>query len=222
MATDNPSPSIVTTSFGNGLRLGIVSCFCLILVIIAYFYATPIIEKNKREHELHQLKAVLPQHLYQNDLLNDSIMASVLDSSRKEKIYVARDGSGISGFVFPISTQDGYSGQIDLIIGIDVNGTIQGVRVINHRETPGLGDKIDIKKSNWIEGFNGKSIGNPEEKEWAVHQDGGVFDSFTGATITPRAVVKVVRRGLESYQKNKQEWFIAATPSDTVNKPSTE
>ena len=102
---------------------------------------------------------------------------------------------------------DGYSGNIHLLVAIKYDGTLAGVRVVNHKETPGLGDAVEAERSNWILGFTGKSLTNPGKKGWAVKRDGGQFDQFTGATITPRAVVKAVYKTLEYYQQHKTQLF---------------
>jgi len=106
--------------------------------------------------------------------------------------------------IIPAITQDGYSGAISMIIGINFDGTVAGVRVVEHRETPGLGDKIDLKKSDWILGFNGKSLLNPQQSDWKVKKEGGDFDQFTGATITPRAVVNQILKSLQYFENDRE------------------
>jgi electron transport complex protein RnfG len=106
-----------------------------------------------------------------------------------------------------VTARDGYSGDVNLIVGVNVDGTIAGVRALSHRETPGLGDKVDLKKSDWILGFNGKSLVNPTLARWTVKKDEGEFDQFTGATITPRAVVAATLRALQYAQANKTAIF---------------
>jgi electron transport complex protein RnfG len=100
---------------------------------------------------------------------------------------------------------DGYSGRIDLLVGIRANGELAGVRITNHRETPGLGDKFEVGKGQWIFSFEGKSLSMPAPEGWAVRKDGGEFDQFVGATITPRAVVRAVRNALLYFQQNRDE-----------------
>jgi electron transport complex protein RnfG len=108
-----------------------------------------------------------------------------------------------------VVAKDGYSGDISLLVGIDFDGIIQGVRTIEHKETPGLGDKVDHKKSPWIDSFIGKSLSNTPLDGWAVTKDGGVFDGFTGATITPRAVVNAVHQGLLYHQRQQSVLYNA-------------
>jgi Na+-translocating ferredoxin:NAD+ oxidoreductase subunit G len=116
----------------------------------------------------------------------------------------AKKNNALSGVVLQLFIQ-GWGGKIQFIMGVDANGEITGVRVINHKETPGLADKIEVAKSPWITSFNGKSLANTEEKKWAVKKDGGEYDQFAGATITPRAVVKGVHQGMLFYQQWLQQ-----------------
>jgi electron transport complex protein RnfG len=113
--------------------------------------------------------------------------------------------------IFTSVAPDGYSGNIKLLVGILHNGVLAGVRVISHKETPGLGDAIEADRSNWILSFNEKSLQNPPLKQWGVKKDGGFFDSFTGATITPRAVVNAVKNTLLYFQENREMIFSATT-----------
>ena len=109
--------------------------------------------------------------------------------------------------IIPAVAPDGYTGDIELIVGVNNDGTVAGVRALAHRETPGLGDKVDIKKSDWIRGFEGRSLDNPKLEGWAVKRDKGEFDQFTGATITPRAVVAATLRVLQFAQANRTSLF---------------
>ena len=119
------------------------------------------------------------------------------------EINIARDDQKPIAAIVPAVAPDGYSGDIKMIIGINANGSIAGVRVLSHNETPGLGDKVDLKKSDWVLSFNQKSLNNPTTEAWAVKKDGGEFDSFTGATITPRAVVNQVKRALQYFEETQ-------------------
>ena len=118
--------------------------------------------------------------------------------------------------IIPVTAPVGYSGTIEMIVGVNVDGSVAGVRILSHKETPGLGDKVDIKKSPWVLDFDGRSLTNPTPDGWAVKKDRGVFDQFTGATITPRAVVAATRRALE-YANNEQARLYAplATSGDS-------
>ncbi|EUC69604.1 MULTISPECIES: electron transport complex subunit RsxG [unclassified Alcanivorax] len=171
---------------------------------------------NKQQALMTSLNQVMPHHQHDNDLLADRITVNDPLLGRSEQhLYRARLNGENSGAVLEATAPDGYGGAIALIVGVDTQGQVQGVRVVPpHNETPGLGDSIETKKSDWILGFNGHSLGNPEAAGWAVKKDGGEFDSFTGATITPRAVVGAVHRALQYFSANQNHVFSA--PADTT------
>lgn len=147
-----------------------------------------------------QQKALLDQVIspdfYDNDMQTECYWVSdpALGNDRPHRLYVARKQGQPIGAALETTAPDGYSGAIQLLVGADFSGNVFGSRVIEHHETPGLGDKIELRISNWITFFSGKKIDGPDDTRWAVKKDGGMFDQFTGATITPRAVVNAVRR----------------------------
>lgn len=145
------------------------------------------------------LTQVLPGK-YENDLLKDTVVLPGPDGELT--VYRARQGGKVVAVVFKVQAR-GYAGPIVSMMGVDRDGKMLGVRVIKHTETPGLGDKIEPAKGEWIHSFEGKSLGNPPADKFAVKKDGGVFDQFAGATITPRAVVKSVKGGLAFFAKEK-------------------
>ena len=124
--------------------------------------------------------------------------------AREITIYRARKQGKVTGLAYEIQGY-GYSGEIRLMMGVAADGKLLGVRVLAHKETPGLGDKIETSKSKWIYDFEGKSLTSPSAEKWAVKKDGGVIDQLAGATITPRAVVKAVKGGLEFYDAHRRE-----------------
>lgn len=148
------------------------------------------------------LSEVLPQGFADNDFLNDKL--EIERDGKMVTIYRARQGETVKGAVFKVGER-GYAAEIQVLMAVDAEGKTLGVRVIKHAETPGLGDKIEVGKDAWIKGFDGKSLGDPAAGMWAVKKDNGVFDQFAGATITPRAVVKAVKGGLEFYGANQQQ-----------------
>lgn len=173
-----------------------------------------IVEQEKRR-VLQQLNEIVPTASFNNDLLEDKIVIEnslYFRHSAPITVYRARmDGQPVA-VMMVVTAPDGYNGDIRLLVGIDVDGTVIGVRVVSHKETPGLGDPIEIEKSDWILGFNHKSLRNPENDGWAVKRDGGQFDQFTGATISPRAVVRAMHETLEFFEANKQLLFATPTP----------
>lgn len=148
--------------------------------------------------EAAALFEIIPQQAHDNQMLNDTLTlpADPRFAEGPVTAWVARRGNEPVGLIIPAVAPDGYSGDIRLLVGVDRNGTVLGVRVTSHRETPGLGDGIERRKSDWITSFEGRSLSNPEAPGWTVRKNGGAFDQFTGATITPRAVVKAVERTL--------------------------
>jgi Na+-translocating ferredoxin:NAD+ oxidoreductase subunit G len=153
------------------------------------------------------LAQVLPDGFADNDLLKDQVILKG-DDGASTVVYRARLHGEAKGAVFKVIGH-GYAGVIAILMGVDNAGRILGVRVIKHQETPGLGDKIEAAKARWIFDFDGKSLGDPAPEKWAVKKDGGQFDQFAGATITPRGVVKAVKGGLEFYAAHRTEIFAA-------------
>jgi len=159
---------------------------------------------------LRQLNEIVPSASVNNDLLEDVIEINdkaFFQHPAPVKVYRARMNDRAVAILMILVAADGYNGDIRLLVGINADGTILGVRVLSHRETPGLGDPIDLEKSDWILGFNHKSLQNPKPDGWAVKRDGGEFDQFTGATISPRAVVKAVHNTLLYFKRNRQMLF---------------
>ena len=181
-----------------------------------------------RKVKSQALEEVVPENQRDNILLDDYIITddneylslkthkkcAGLEAPEKcEKIFIARKNDDITHFILPTRAPDGYGGSIISIVGINLNGAISGVRIIQHTETPGLGDKVELKKSDWVLSFEKKSLENLSNSEWTVKKDGGEFDQFTGATITPRAVVQSIYQALVFYQKNKDDLIKQANRS---------
>ena len=159
----------------------------------------------------NSLGEVLPPGHADNNLLKDTLEIAAADG-KPLTIYRSRKGGAVNGAVFQTAAR-GYAGDIVVLIGLDADGTLLGARVIKHQETPGLGDKIEVAKTKWIEDFKGKSLASPAPEKWGVKKDGGVFDQFAGATITPRAVVKAVKQGLEFFAEHRGEIVNGTTPA---------
>jgi len=194
----------------SGLLLGIIALLgTALLAGVNDLTHDRIVEQEKRRM-LQQLNEIVPVASYNNDLLADVIRIEDPDFFRHPApvtIYRARMNGQSASVMMIVTAPDGYNGDIRLLVGINATGTILGVRVISHRETPGLGDPIEAEKSDWIHGFTQKSLQAPEPGSWAVKKDGGEFDQFTGATISPRAVVRAVKTTLLYFKANKQALF---------------
>jgi len=168
------------------------------------------IEASEKEARLALFKQILPENTYDNDLLKESIEIAPnaqLGNRQPTVANIAKLNNKTAGVILEATARDGYSGDIKLLIAIRADGTISGVRVLAHKETPGLGDYIDIAHGNWIKLFNDESVDKTLAEQWKVKKDGGKFDYMVGATITPRAVVKAVLKALQFYEVNKQTLF---------------
>jgi len=169
------------------------------------------INENKRLTLLKAFHVLISPSIHDNDIFTDFIEVknkALLGKNKTTNIYRARKNNKPVAVIINSAAPDGYNGNIELLVAINFNGTLAGVRVIDHKETPGLGDAIDENRSNWILSFNNLSLTNTEKKDWAVKRDGGKFDQFTGATITPRAIVKAVYNTLSYYKIHKEKLFL--------------
>jgi electron transport complex protein RnfG len=186
------------------------------------------IEASQQQAQMRTLAEILPADSYDNHLLDNRIEVRdplLLGSKLAQNAYIALKDQQPSAVILQTTAPDGYSGTIRLLVGIRADGQLAGVRVLSHRETPGLGDRVELTKSNWILGFNGKSLSTPSEAGWAVRKDRGEFDQFAGATITPRAVVKAVHNALLYFDRHRAELLVASntgTARDTTLQHATE
>lgn len=194
----------------NSLLLALFAVTTTLLIAGTYLLTRERIADQQRRAEEKALLQIVPRQRHDNVMLDDTLPVTVtsgLGLREARQIYRARQNGQVTSVIVPVTATDGYSGDIDLIVGINRDGSVAGVRTLNHRETPGLGDKVDLKKSDWILGFTGRSLRDPTPDGWAVKKDGGEFDQFTGATITPRAVVAAVQRTLEYASARRETLF---------------
>ena len=191
-----PSNSISSA----GITLGIFAFFGVILLASVQWLTKDAIAENTRQRHLLKLHEIVPPESYDNDLLA-TVQEQVIQIpglSSTAKVYSVELKGEVVTKVFEVTSLEGYSGSIALLVGVNLaDQSLRCVRVISHKETPGLGDKIETAKADWVLQFNGKSLSNPNLNRWQVKKDGGAFDQFTGATITPRAVVNAVRETLK-------------------------
>ena len=192
------------------------SIFGVALVAVTEQVTRERIAANERAYTLRSLDEILPPESRNNEMFTDTITVTdpeLLGSDQPVTVYRARlDGRPVAA-ILRITTPNGYSGPIRLLVGIFDDGRVAGVRVVGHRDTPGLGDAIESDRSDWILDFAGRSLGDPPEAGWSVKRDGGVFDQFTGATITPRAVTRAVRDALIYFRTHRDDLF-AAPPEE--------
>jgi electron transport complex protein RnfG len=199
--------------FAHNIKLTSLSLFGFsvvgaVLLAGTFQLTRPSIEKSERDAKIKLIAQVLPAGSYDSDLVKSArpLPADPLLGLRKPgEYYPATLAGKTSAVVLEAIAPDGYAGEIKLLVGIQPNGQLTGVRVTEHHETPGLGDYIDIAKSPWIHQFDGKSLDNPKPDDWKVKKDGGKFDYMTGATISPRAVVKAVKHALDYFAQHKAE-----------------
>ena len=187
------------------------------LVVYTFDNTRERIAANERATLLRKLHQLIPPQTHDNTLLEDAITISsksLPGPAGGISVYRAtKAGQPVALVMTPVAP-GGYNGTIKLLVGIRVDGTLSGVRVVAHRETPGLGDAIDESRSDWIHLFDNKSLENPTPDRWKVRKDGGDFDQLTGATITPRAIVEAVRQTL-LYYRDQQEALFAGTGADS-------
>lgn len=205
-STAGPSPALpLRQRLGyHPLLLGLVALAASgALSLVSSLTRGPIAEAEATDLR-NSLSEVLPAGYADNDFLSDTVR--IERDGAPLTIYRARREGAVQAAMFRVSGR-GYGGEIALLMAVDGDGRTLGVRVLRHTETPGLGDKIEAAKSDWITRFNGRSLGDPAPARWAVRKDGGDFDQFAGATITPRAVVKAVREGLDFLAANRERIF---------------
>lgn len=190
-------------TLGHGLILG---AFCLGFgIVLAYSDHITVddIATRAMEDRLNSLAQVIPSGIHDNNLVEDAISMKN-ERDMEITVYRATKEGKVTGVAYEIFGT-GYAGEMKLMLGVDAQGNVLGVRVLAHKETAGLGDKMEVKKSDWILRFTGLSLGNPHPDKWKVKKDGGQFDQFAGATITPRGVVDAVRKGLQLFAANKTQ-----------------
>ena len=183
--------------------------FTALLAFVFQITKVPI-EKSEAAARLSLFRQIVPQSMHNNDLLTDTVTIAPNDLLGNKQPTIAnraRIDNAPAAVIIEAIAHDGYSGDIKLLIAIKADGSISGVRVLAHKETPGLGDYIDIAKDNWIKLFDNQSLLKTAEPQWKVKKDGGEFDYMAGATITPRAIVKAVHKALQYFEANKQSLF---------------
>ena len=192
------------SSFYHGLVLGV---FCLgfgLLLALVNALTSDAIAARALEDRQNSLSAVIPDGIHDNNPVLDTFTIKSAGAEEDLTVYRATKDGAVTGVAYEV-VGVGYAGKIKLMLGVGADGQVLGVRALAHKETPGLGDKIEVKKGDWILRFTGLSIGNPPLEKWRVKKDGGQFDQFSGATITPRAVVGAIREGLAFFDTNKAQ-----------------
>ncbi|WDD97641.1 electron transport complex subunit RsxG [Thalassomonas actiniarum] len=193
----------------NSKILALFAIACTAVVGLVNEFTKGHIQNQQQQHLLTILHSIIEPQRLNNNLANDCRLVTdpLLGSTEPQTVYLARyDGEPVAAAI-RTTAPDGYNGNIELIVAVNADGSVSGVRQLKHNETPGLGDKIEIRKSDWITGFNGKKMRDEKDSRWAVTKDNGMFDQFTGATITPRAVVKAVKQTVTYFKQHQQALF---------------
>ncbi|WP_144393377.1 electron transport complex subunit RsxG [Pleionea sediminis] len=196
--------------YKSTFELGAFALLSIGLIALFHWMTKDKIEAEMQAKLARTLGELVSPSEYDNDVYHDCIVfdsKGLLHASEPTRFYRMTKNNKPVAAIFTVTTPKGYNGDIQLIMGIYANQKIAGVRTIQHNETPGLGDKIDLEKSNWITQFTGLSLDNTPEDQWKVKKDGGQFDAFTGATITPRAVLNAIKNGLEFFKQHQNELF---------------
>ena len=215
MTDTSRAPAAVKMAIRTAVILFIFVISFTALLSGAFIWTKPALEASAAEEKMKLISEVLPRSAYDNDLLKDTLEiqpSAALGLDEKSTVYRARKTGQASAVVLEAVAPDGYSGKIRLLIAINLDGTLAGVRVTQHKETPGLGDYIEPKKDKnkarpWITQFNGLSLDSVSDREWKVKKDGGRFDSVVGATVTPRAVIKAVRKATRYVAENREQLY---------------
>ena len=195
----------------SGSVLAVFAAITSVAIGWTYLATKDQIDMEVRRAEARQLLEIFPPETHDNDIVDDGFElvadTPLLGIREARQGYRVRRDNRVIGVILPATARDGYSGDIRALVGVRNDGSVAGVRVVAHRETPGLGDKVDLRKSDWILGFDNRSLSQPDLSGWNVEKEGGVFDQFTGATVTPRAVILATRRALEYARLNAETLF---------------
>lgn len=201
-----------TPVWKSGVTLAVIAAFCTALVAFTYAQTSERIEANKKAWIERSLQPALAGLFFDSPVTESMIVIPAphdLPGTEDVVIYRVYAGEEPVAALFVVSARDGYAGPIRLLAGISMDGTVTGVRVLEHRETPGLGDRIELTKSDWVLQFDGTSLRNPDTAKWSIKGDGGGFDQLTGASVTPRAIIKAIKQTLVYFETNRDAIFDA-------------
>ena len=199
----------------GGITLAVIAAICTALVALTFALTRDRIIANEKAWLERNLLPALSGLSFDSGITDAKLTVPAphdLPGTDDAIIYRVYAADAPVAALFVVSARDGYSGPIRLLVGIDVEGAVTGVQVLEHRETPGLGDRVEAGKSNWVRQFDGRSLINPTPDGWAIKRDGGEFDQLTGASVTPRAIVNAVRQTLLYFAANEASVFAASEP----------
>jgi electron transport complex protein RnfG len=202
----------------GGLTLAAIAAICTTLVAATYRLTSERIAANERAWLEQSLAPALGGVRYEGSITESRLVLEPphgLPGNDAAIIYRAYSGGAPVAALFAVTARGGYAGPIRILVGVGVDGTVTGVRILEHRETPGLGDGIEASRSDWVRQFDGRSLGDPPAAAWQLRVDGGEFDQLTGASVTPRAVLKAVRETLLYFDAHQQEIFDMPATAET-------
>jgi electron transport complex protein RnfG len=208
-----------TSVIKSGATLAVIAAICTSLVALTYHLTVDRIAANDKALLEQSLQPALANTFYDSGVSESRLVLAPpheLPGSDPALIYRVYSGTAPVAALFVVTARDGFSGSIRILLGVDVDGVVTGIRILQHRETPGLGDKIEATRSNWVEQFDGRSLLDPAVNGGAIRRDGGEFDQLTGASVTPRAVIKAMRDTLLYFDTHRDEIFAAAATEDTT------
>jgi electron transport complex protein RnfG len=201
----------------SGATLAAIATICTTLVAASYHLTVDRIAANDKALLEQSLQPALANTFYDSSVSESRLVLEPphgLPGSEAAIIYRDYSGDEPVAALFVVTARDGFAGPIRILLGVDINGVVTGVRILHHRETPGFGDKIDERKSDWVHQFETRSLQDPLVGRWRIRGDGGDFDQLTGASVTPRAVIKAMRETLQYFDAHREEIFAAAaTPT---------
>jgi len=194
----------------GGVTLAAMAAICTLLVAATYQLTADRIAANERAWLERSLEPALSGVFFEGSVTESKVVIPPphdLPGNDTAIVYRVFAEEAPVAALFAVTARDGYAGSIRILVGVGIDGTVTGVRIVEHRETPGLGDRIDQSRSDWVYQFDGRSLGNPVEANWLLEVDGGEFDQLTGASVTPRAVIKAIRDTLIYFDAHRDEIF---------------
>ncbi len=201
----------------TGLTLAVIAAICTALVALTFQATRERIAANEKALLEQSLQPALAGTFYDSGVSESRLVLPSphgLPGNEPAVVYrVFAEGEPVAA-LFAVTARDGFSGPIRILVGIDVDGTVTGVRILRHRETPGLGDKIESARSDWVFQFDGHSMGDPVATGWAIEVDGGEFDQLTGASVTPRAIIKAIRDTLNYFETHQDAIFLSESSGE--------
>lgn len=201
----------------SGVTLAVIAAVCVALVATTYSLTSERIAANEKAWLEKSLEPALAGLTFEGSVSGSMLVVRAPhDLPGPDDVIIYRvyaDDLPVAA-LFAVTARDGYAGAIRVLIGIEYDGTVTGIRILEHRETPGLGDKIVASRSDWVFQFDGRSLGDPGLEQWSIKRDGGEFDQLTGASVTPRAVIKVTKETLIYFAAHRDEIFSAPATED--------